>query len=313
MATSIDITPLSGSLGARVTGVDLSRELGDAQFAEIKSAFLTYLVLYFPDQVLPRERHTELGRRFGELHIHPAAPSPEGFPEIMPIETDARSSHNPREVARGSRAVNGDNWHSDVSCDEEPPLGSLLHIKEVPPAGGDTLFANMYAAYESLSAPLRVLLNGLTATHSGERQYIHQYGRGKAKDRSAQGYRNGTDYPQAVHPVVRTHPETGRRALYVNRMFTQAINELEAAESDALLALLFAHIERPEIQCRLTWQANGLAIWDNRATQHYAIFDFYPHRRRGERVTVKGDRPFFEDDSHRRTSTPPRTRLAATR
>jgi taurine dioxygenase len=210
---------------------------------------------------------------FGELHVHPAAPSMPGHPEVFEIYAH-----------KDSKIANGEFWHSDVSCDEIPPLGTMLQIHLLPEIGGDTLFANMYAAYEALSPPLKQMLTGLTATHGSEHVY-----RGRYSDRGVDD--RGKRYPQAVHPVVRTHPETGRKALYVNRTFTTRINELEPAESDAILGWLFSHCEQIDFQIRFRWQRDDMAFWDNRCTMHHAVWDYWPHERKGRRVTIKGDRP----------------------
>jgi taurine dioxygenase len=221
------------------------------------------------------EQHKEFGRRFGPLHVHPNAPItfPE-HPEILVIKADENSKH-----------VAGEEWHTDVSCDLEPPMGSILYLTEVPPeGGGDTLFANMYRAYDTLSEPIRQMLQGLTALHDSSKAH---YYRVKATDRDE------IKFPNAEHPIVRTHPVTGRQSLYVNRGFTLRIPQLKRHESDALLEMLYRHIETPEFQCRFKWQPNSVAFWDNRCVQHHAMFDYFPHRRYGHRVTVCGDKPFL--------------------
>ena len=208
--------------------------------------------------------------------MHPNAPQElAGHPEILVIKADENSKH-----------VAGEEWHSDVSCDEEPPMGSVLHMHTVPPdGGGDTMFANMYAAFEALSPPLQRMLEGLTAVHDSGK--AHGY-RIKAGDRS------DMNFPRSIHPVVRTHPVTGRKALYVNRGFTTRITQLRPHESTAMLEMLYRHCETPEFMCRFRWQPNSVAFWDNRATQHHALFDYFPHRRYGLRVTVVGDKPFYQ-------------------
>ncbi|ANF58061.1 TauD/TfdA dioxygenase family protein [Halotalea alkalilenta] len=292
--TSFSLTPATPIIGAFVEGIDLSAELDQHKYLALREALNRYQVLFFRDQQLSRERHVALGRRFGELHIHPHVVGPEGHPEIMPIAADENSSLDDRAVQRGEkRSVTGDRWHSDVSCDEEPPLGSILYLTKTPPVGGDTLFASAAAAFDALSPAFQRFLEGLTAEHSGESTYRRRQGNKPLLDRSAQGYRNGTDYPRAVHPVVRTHPETGRKILFVNRGFTHAIQELSLDESRDLLELLYRHLERPEFQVRFQWRPNSVAFWDNRSTQHLAIYDYHPHPRYGERVTIKGDRPFL--------------------
>ena len=264
----IDVSPLTPTIGAVVEGVDLAQPMDDAVFEEVHRAWMEHLVLFMRGQDMTPEQHLAFGRRFGELHVHPAAPYAHGNPELMVIHTDADSKRN-----------NGSGWHSDVSADEEPPLGSILHLHTVPAAGGDTLFASMYAAYEALSPPLRDLLEGLTARH--ESDYTGQYG-----DHPPQ-----REFPRASHPVVRTHPVTGRKALFVNAGFTRAIDGLSRRESRALLDFLFEHVKNPAFACRFEWQPLSLAMWDNRCVQHVAVWDYHPETRSGLRVTIKGDRP----------------------
>ena len=264
----IEVEPLTPGIGALVRGVDLGQPQSDAVLAEIHEAWMAHLVLFMRDQRMTPEQHLAFGRHFGPLHIHPAAPYAHGNPELMVIHTDENSKRN-----------NGAGWHSDVSADEEPPLGSILHLHQVPP-GGDTLFANMYAAYEALSAPLRSLLDGLAARH--ESDYTGQYGDHKPQ----------REFPRASHPVVRTHPVTGRKALFVNAGFTRYIEGLSRRESAGLLNMLFEHVKNPTFHCRFRWQPNSLAMWDNRCVQHMAVWDYHPKTRSGLRVTIKGDKPF---------------------
>ncbi len=270
---SIELRKSSPNIGAEVFGVDLSKPLGNQQFQEVHDALMDCLVLFFRDQRLSVEQQKELGRRFGKLHTHPASPDVvPGHPEVMVIKADATSKH-----------IAGEDWHSDVSCDPEPPMGTILHLTEVPPdGGGDTMFANMYLAYETLSEPIRKLVDGLTAIHDGEPFYRGRY---DVDDRSKK-------YPRAEHPVVRTHPVTGKKCLFVNRFFTTRIVGLQRNESDAILGLLFRHIETPELSVRFKWQPNSVAFWDNRCTQHHALWDYYPNKRYGHRVTICGDKPY---------------------
>lgn len=271
-AAGLDLHRLSPNCGAEVQGIDLSAALGDAQIAALQGALAEHCVLFFRDQKLTPDQQKAFGQRFGELHLHPAWPGLlEGHPEIMVIHAD-----------QNSKRIAGEDWHSDVSCDPEPPLGSILYMLEVPPVGGDTLFANMYAAWDALSAPMRQMLSKMTALHDGESTYRGRY----------EGMQSGATYPSAEHPVMRTHPVSGRQALFVNRIFTRRIPQLSKAESDALLEMLFKHIETPEFQCRFRWQPGSVAFWDNRCAQHHALWDYFPQRRRGLRVTIKGDRPF---------------------
>ena len=268
----VSVDPLTPVIGAEISGVRLA-ELGDDAFQDIHDALMRHCVIFFRDQEMTPEQHKAFGRRFGELHIHPAAPAPEGHPEILVIHADERSRH-----------VAGHGWHSDVSCDEEPPMGSILHLHTVPATGGDTMFASMYAAYEALSDKMQSFLSSLTARHESEHVYKGRYG-------LKENLRDG-DYPAAEHPVVRTHPVTGRKGLYVNSGFTKSIIGMKRNESRALLDFLFRHVELPEFHCRFRWRANSVAFWDNRCVQHHALWDYWPEVRHGYRVTVKGDRPF---------------------
>jgi taurine dioxygenase len=270
---AIEVAPLTPNIGAEIHGVDLAQPLDERTFKEIHDALIEHQVIFFRDQVLTPEQHKAFGRRFGELHVHPAAPGlVEGHPEILVIKADEKS-----------KRVAGEEWHSDVSCDPEPPLGSILYMHELPPVGGDTLFASMYAAYEALSEPMKRLLESLTAIHDGEHVYRGRYG---VDDR-------GKEYPRAQHPVIRTHPVSGRKGLFVNRGFTTRIAELRRPESDALLESLFRHVETPEFHCRFRWRTHSIAFWDNRCVQHHAMWDYFPQRRCGHRVTIKGDKPFY--------------------
>ena len=268
---TIQVRKMTPVIGAEIFGVDLAQPMGNQVFQEVHDALMENLVIFFRDQTVDHEKQMAFGRRFGELHVHPAAPSVPDHPEVMIIHADEKS-----------KFVNGESWHSDVSCEEEPPMGSILHLETLPDVGGDTMFANMYAAYEALSAPMRGFLAGLTAVHDGEKLYRGRY----TQDDRARVY------PRAEHPVVRTHPVTGRQALFVNSFFTTRIVQLRQEESDALLAFLFRHIETPEFACRFRWEKNSVAFWDNRSAQHHALWDYFPHTRHGYRVTVKGDRPF---------------------
>jgi taurine dioxygenase len=271
---TLTITPVNGTLGAEVSGVDLSKPLGNQIFSEVHKALMDHQVIFFRDQDLTMEQHKDFGRMFGELHVHPASPSPEGHPEILVVHGDENSKY-----------VAGHGWHSDVSCDAEPPMGSILRMVTVPPAGGDTIFASMYSAYDALSDQMRDFLDGLTAVHSSEHVYRGRYG-------ITENLRDG-NYPQSEHPVVRTHPVTQKKSLYVNSGFTTRIKGMKEKESRAVLGFLFDHIATtPEFQMRFQWRENSIAFWDNRAVQHHSVWDYFPNVRHGYRVTVKGDRPF---------------------
>jgi len=270
---SITVDPLTPSLGAEIGNVDLANPDAGA-IEDIRAAFRRHLVLVFRDQHLTREQHKAFGRLFGELHLHPAKTNlgVKGDPEIFDIN-----------VTEKTRVANGEAWHTDLSCEPVPPLASALYITETPPSGGgDTLFANMQDAFDTLSAPIRVLLAGLTAHHDGFRDLRHY------------GYepKPGDTYPSADHPVVVRHPDTGRQLLFVNEAFVSRVNELSPRESDAILAMLYRHIEAgTRFQCRVRWCENTLVLWDNRAVHHHATWDYYPETRRGERVTIRATEP----------------------
>jgi len=264
---TITVKRLSPHIGGEISGVDLTKPVGDEQIAEIKAALIDNGVIFFREQNMSLEAQVRFGKQFGNLHIHSGMPplSPE-YPEVRPIHADADSKH-----------IAGEDWHTDLSCDPIPPMGSILHIWELPPLGGDTCWASMYAAYEALSPRMQAHLEGLTATHDGR----IAFGRFNPK---------GT-YPISVHPVVAKHPDTGRKLLYVNRGFTSHINEVSPEESAALLNYLYAHLEKPHFHVRFVWQKHSVAFWDNRCTQHLAVWDYFPQTRNGYRVQIEGTQP----------------------
>jgi len=269
----IQVKPLAGALGAQVSGADL-RELDDATFVEIHAAWLEHEVLFFRDQDLSPDQHKAFGRRFGTLQVHPFLHSraDDGHPEIVVLESDEKTP----VVAAG--------WHTDVTFSATPPMASILRGVDVPDYGGDTMWASCRAAYDGLSTKMKGLLAGLTAIHDTSKTF----------SRAAYPSKNHPDagkMPSAEHPVVRTHPETGRKALFVNPGFTLRIRGMRTAESNALLGFLYEHIVTPEFTCRFHWEKNSLAIWDNRCTQHRVVADNLNAHRRMERVTVDGDRP----------------------
>jgi taurine dioxygenase len=270
---TIEVDKLTPIIGAEISGADLAGSLSNRQMDEIHRALAENSVIFFRDQHLTQEQHLAFGRNFGELHIHPAAPHVPGHEELMIIHAD-----------KDSPRANGEGWHSDVSCDTEPPMGSILYIQQTPPKGGDTLFASMYAAYEALSDRMKAYLDGLIAEHDGEDAYRGTYKNTGVQDRPV--------YPRAEHPVVRTHPVTGKKALYVNRGFTKRLVGVPRDESAAVLSYLYEHAENPLFQCRFRWQPNSVAFWDNRCVQHRAMWDYWPHTRSGFRVTVAGDKPY---------------------
>lgn len=271
---TITVEPVTPRIGAMISGVKLSGDLGNQQFQEIHDALMRHEVIFFRDQHMTLEQHKAFGALFGQLDVHPGSPGPEGHPEILVIHADENSNH-----------VAGDSWHSDVSCIAEPPMGSILHLNTIPEGGGgDTLFASAGAAYDALSDTLKAFLEPLTAIHAGEQVYRGRYKHQGIDDR-------GKTYPESEHPVVRTHPVSGRKSLYVNETFTTRIPQLAQKESDTILKLLCDHIKLPQFQVRFKWQENSVAFWDNRSVQHHAMWDYFPEVRSGYRVTVKGDKP----------------------
>ncbi len=271
---TLDIRPITPAIGAEILGIDLgSTDIGD-RIPQIRAALLKHCVIFFRDQDLTTAQHIAFARHFGKLEIHPATPKDQPDPEVLRIE------HGPK--SRGQDNA----WHSDVTWREEPSLGSILLAREVPECGGDTLFANMHMAYVRLSDQMKRFCESLTAVHDIARVFARRLGK-RPEELHDQ-------YPPTRHPVIRTHPETGERAIYVNTAFTSHIDGLDEAESRWLLDHLFATARDAEIQCRFRWRAGSIAFWDNRACQHFAASDYFPARRVMERVTIAGDRPYFE-------------------
>lgn len=275
---TLHITPLSPSLGAIVGGIDLRQPLSDANQQAIEQALLAHQVLFFRAQPIEPPQQARFAAHFGDLHIHPLYPNIPEQPEVLVLDTAVTDVRD--------NAI----WHTDVSFLPTPALGAILAAKQLPAYGGDTLWASSSAAYEALSRPLQKLLDGLTATHDFTRSFpLERFG--NTPEALAHYHEVQRTHPPVIHPVVRTHPVTGRKGLFVNDGFTNRINELEAAESDALLRFLFAHSTRPEFTIRWRWQENDVAFWDNRITQHYAVDDYRPARRVMHRATILGDVP----------------------
>jgi taurine dioxygenase len=268
---SITVTPCSPHIGAEIGNVDLTRPLTNRQVQEVHDAIIAHGVIFFRNQKIDFESHERLVRYFGEPHIHvggkgTASKGVPGHPAIRKQYFDA-----------SSKRVSGEEWHSDQSCAEIPPMYSVLYLEIIPPnGGGDTMFASAYKAYEELSHSMKTYLEGKTATHDGARGFDE----------------NADVYPVAVHPVVVRHPESGRKLLFVNREFTSHINEVPPAESRGVLEFLYDHIARPHWSMRFRWTDHSIAFWDNRCTQHFAIWDYWPNVRSGYRMFVKGtERP----------------------
>ena len=273
------IKPLTPAIGAVLEGVDLAQPMSDDLLGWIRQALLDHKVIFFEDQHITPVQHRDFAARFGDLHTHPLYPGVPEAPELFILDNHAG---NPTD---------NDSWHTDVTFIETPPMASILYAKSLPALGGDTLWSNMQLAYERLSAPLRDFLVGLDAVHDFARGFpargIVANAAGAAKHAE-----EVEKHPPVLHPVVRTHPETGEDGLFVNYGFTERIKGLRRKESDAILAMLFAHIQQPEFLVRWRWSENAIAFWDNRVTQHYAVNDYLPHRRIMNRATVLGDRPY---------------------
>jgi taurine dioxygenase len=278
----IQVHPIAGSLGAEITGVNLAEPLPDECFAEVHQAFLAHAVVFFRGQSLTEDAQIGFARRFGEPEVHPIVLGSDAHPELVRVLKPA-----------GESASFGTGWHTDNSFFAKPSLGSLLYGVVVPPFGGDTIFASTERAYDALSEDLRRMLGGLRAVHSASRAYDPaNVGEHKYRGEAPISYQwSDSIRDEVVHPVVRTHPETGRKSLYVNPMFTLRIEGMPRAESDALLRLLFDHCGRPDWTCRFRWTAGSVALWDNRCTWHYALDDYREFERLMHRVTIAGDTP----------------------
>jgi taurine dioxygenase len=275
----VSISPATPTIGAEIGGLDLDRPLTSAEGELLRAAWLRFKVVFFRDQDISHESHVRLGRFFGELEGHPVIPSVEGYPEILKIE-GVEGVQLTAETLGAFQAYN--KWHTDVTFREKPSITSILRARHLPPLGGDTMWADTAAAYAGLPQPVKDRIEGLEAEHD----IVRSFGGRVSEEKRAQ---LGRDFPPVRHPVVRSHPETGEKILYVNYTFTSRIVGLPEEESDSLLRLLFDRIKVPEYQVRFRWTPNAIGIWDNRSTQHYAVGDYWPEYRLLERVTVSGD------------------------
>ena len=277
--SSLTITPLSHALGAQISGVDIAQPLNVEQRDAIEQALLKHQVLFFRNQPITAQQQARFAANFGDLHIHPIYPNVPEQPEVLILDT-AQTDVRDNAV-----------WHTDVTFLPTPALGAVLSAKLLPEFGGDTLWASGIAAYEALSEPLKVLLQGLSATHDFVKSFpLERFGNTAQALEQWEATRKKN--PPLSHPVIRTHPVSGRKSLFVNEGFTTRINELSDSESEAILKLLFAHATRPEFTIRWRWQTDDVAFWDNRVTQHFAVDDYRPARRVMHRATVLGDVPF---------------------
>lgn len=275
--SSVRVTPYSSALGAVISGADLARPLSDADFAIIRQAFLDHGVIFFRDQHLTPEQHLAFARRFAPIDINRFFKAVDGYPEIAEVRKEAEQTTNI-----------GGGWHTDHSYDQIPAMGSVLLAREVPPSGGDTLFASMSKVYEALSPGLKSTLDRLRAVHSSRHVFGDKGGYAKTSDLGARIGNAAAAVQDAIHPVVIRHPDTGRKTLYVNSAFTLRFEGWTAQESEPLLRYLYQFAARPEFSCRWQWQEGSLAFWDNRATWHYALNDYHGHRRLMHRITVQG-------------------------
>lgn len=274
--STLRVEPLAGTIGAVITGVDLT-DVDDVTMVEIRRLWLDHLVVFFRDQELDADAFLSFAHRIGEPIRYPFVKGFDTHPEIIEV---AKLPHE---------TVNfGGIWHSDTVYLEQPPMATMLLAREVPPFGGDTMFANMYAAYETLSPTMRALLDGLHAVNSSALADVSKTREDRIRD---SGVGEDDQHFLSTHPVVRTHPETGRKALYVNRAHTASIVGMTDAESRALLELLFEHSIRPEHTCRFQWGAGSLALWDNRCAMHNPVNDYHGFTRRMHRITLAGDTP----------------------
>ena len=271
-----EVNRLSPTIGGELLGVDLREDLTSEIKELIYEALLIYKVIFFRDQDLTTDQHIHFSKNFGDLEVHPFAPFKEGYPEVLKI------THNEKSPGRENL------WHSDVTWRKEPSLGSVLRMLEKPENGGDTLFSDMYAAYDDLSDEVKQRLEGAVAVHDfvGFRKRLIKEGKSPKEIEAF-----NKKFPMPEHPVFRTHPDTGKKVIYVNRAFTQYIKGWEENESKDMLDFLYSRASTPEYQCRFAWENNSIAFWDNRACQHYANSDYWPQIRRVERVTIVGDRP----------------------
>ncbi len=275
----VSISPATPTIGAEISGLDLDRPLTSAEGELLRAAWLRFKVVFFRDQDISHESHVRLGRFFGELEGHPVIPSVEGYPEILKIE-GVEGVQLTADTLAPFQAYN--KWHTDVTFREKPSITSILRARHLPPLGGDTMWADTVAAYAGLPQPVKDRIEGLEAEHD----IVRSFGGRVSEEKRAQLAR---DFPPVRHPVVRSHPETGEKILYVNYTFTSRIIGLPEEEGDSLLRLLFDRIKVPEYQVRFRWTPNAIGIWDNRSTQHYAVGDYWPEYRLLERVTVSGD------------------------
>jgi taurine dioxygenase len=266
--SALEVKPMTRRIGAEIFGVDLGKPLSNRQVEELHQAITQHQVIFFRDQEISHEAHKAFGRLFGDLAIHSGVPGLPEHPEIVAIHADETS-----------KFVAGETWHSDLTCDPEPPMGSILYMHVVPENGGDTAFSSMYAAYDRLSDRMKVYLEGLHAVHDANPVYRAIF---PDIDRK---------YNCSTHPVIRTHPVSGKKSIFINPSYVTHIEGLPKPESQAVLNFLYQHCGNPDFQVRFRWRPKSVAFWDNRCTWHQAIWDYFPDVRSGYRVTVAGEKP----------------------
>jgi taurine dioxygenase len=273
----LKLTPVAGALGAEVGGVDLSQPIDEGLYRDIRQALVEYQVLFFRNQLIEAAHQKALADCFGPLQTHPAYRTVAGFPEITILESTAET---PTKIEK---------WHTDMTFRPHPPMGTMLRSQITPEKGGDTLYASMTAAYDALSPTMQSFLARLTAVH----EFAHGFKESLAEPDGPERLRQAlADNPPVEHPVIRTHPESGKQLIFVNELFTTHIVGMTSTESECLLSFIFNHIKAPEFGCRFQWSADTIAFWDNRSTQHKPVNDYFPAHRRMERITIDGDRPY---------------------
>jgi taurine dioxygenase len=265
----LEVKPVTRRIGAEIFGVDIGKPLSNLQVEELHTALTEYQVLFFRDQEMTHEAHMAFGRLFGDLAMHSGVSGLPDYPQVVAIHADETS-----------KFVAGESWHSDLTCDPEPPLGSILYMHVVPEVGGDTAFNSMYAAYDALSDRMKLYLEGLSCVHDANPVYRALF---PEIDRT---------YNCSTHPIIRTHPVSGRKSIFVNPSYVTHIKGLAKRESAAILEFLYQHCGNPDFGVRFRWKPKSVAFWDNRCTWHQAIWDYFPDTRSGYRVTVAGDKPF---------------------
>ena len=268
---------LSGALGAELYGVNLAKDLSNDVLKEMRRLLVEHEVIFFRDQDISHEQHKQIAHFFGPLQTHPAYGTVPDFPEITILESTAEK---PTKIEK---------WHTDMTFREHPPMGSILRSKICPPSGGDTLWSSMTSAYEPLSQPMKDFLDNLNAEHDFSHGFKESLAEPGGRERLKDAIK---DNPPVIHPVIQTHPESGKKVIFVNTLFTTKIIELSADESNSILNFLYDYIKTPEFTCRFSWEPNSIAFWDNRSTQHKPVNDYFPSHRMLERITIDGNKPY---------------------